>query len=51
MSFAGGLEERSFEHSTFMLYARDASILQPNETQRITLIVAAVYILVIGILW
>ena len=35
-----------------MLYARDAkSTLQPNETQRNTLIVAAVYILVIGILW
>jgi len=35
-----------------MLYARDAkSTLQPNETQRNTLIVAAVYILIIGILW
>lgn len=35
-----------------MLYARDAkSTLQPNETQRNTLIIAAVYILVIGILW
>jgi hypothetical protein len=34
-----------------MVYARDANILQPNETQRNTLIVAGVYILVIGILW
>ena len=52
MPFVEALEGRTFEHSTFMLYARDAkSILQPNETQRNTLIVAAVYILVIGILW
>lgn len=52
MPFAGAPEGRTFEHSTFMLYARDAkSTLQPNETQRNTLIIAAVYILVIGILW
>jgi len=52
MPLVGGLEERTFEHSTFMLYARDAKdVLQPNETQRNTLIVAGVYILVIGILW
>jgi hypothetical protein len=52
MPFVGGLEERTFEHSILMLYARDAkSALQPNETQRNTLIVAAVYILAIGILW
>jgi len=50
MPLVGGLEERTFEHSTFMVYARD-SVLEPNETQRNTLIVAAVYILVIGILW
>jgi len=48
----GGLEGRTFEHSAFMVYARDAKgALQPNETQRNTLIVAGVYILVIGILW
>jgi hypothetical protein len=51
MPLVEGLEERSFGHSTFMVYARDANILQPNETQRNTLIVAGVYILVIGILW
>jgi len=52
MPLVGGLEERTFEHSTFMVYARDAKdVLQPNETQRNTLIVAGVYILVIGILW
>lgn len=52
MPLVGELEERTFEHSTFMLYARDAKdVLQPNETQRNTLIVAGVYILVIGILW
>ena len=52
MPFVEGLEERTFEHSTLMHYARDAkSTLQPNETQRNTLIVAAVYILIIGILW
>lgn len=52
MPLVEGLEERTFEHSTFMVYARDAkSVLQPNETQRNTLIVAGVYILVIGILW
>jgi len=50
MSLVRGLEERTFEHSTFMLYARD-NILQPNETQRNTLIVAGVYIIAIGILW
>ena len=45
------LEERTFEDSTFMIYARDTNVLQPNETQRNTLIVAGVYILAIGILW
>ena len=50
MALVDGLQERTFEHSTFMVYARD-SILKPNETQRNTLIVAGVYILVIGILW
>ena len=52
MPLVEGLEGRAFEHSTLMLYARDAkNALQPNETQRNTLIVAGVYILVIGILW
>lgn len=52
MPLVGGLEEHTFEHSTFMFYARDAKdVLQPNETQRNTLIVASVYILAIGILW
>ena len=52
MSLVGGLDEHTFEHSTFMVYARDAKgTLQPNETQRNTLIAAGVYILVIGILW
>jgi hypothetical protein len=52
MPFVEGHEARTFEHSTFMLYARDVeSKLEPNETQRNTLIVAAVYILVIAILW
>jgi len=50
MALVSGLEERTFEHSTFMVYARD-SVLKPNETQRNTLIVAGVYILAIGILW
>ena len=51
MPLVGGLEELTFEHSAFMVYARDADVLQPNETQRNTLIVAGVYILAIGILW
>ena len=52
MPLVGELEERTFQHSTFMIYARDAGdALQPNETQRNTLIVAGVYILAIGILW
>lgn len=52
MPHVGGFEDRTFGHSTFMVYARDAKdVLQPNETQRNTLIIAAVYILVIGILW
>jgi hypothetical protein len=50
MPFVEGHEARNFEHSTFMLYARDVN-LEPNETQRNTLIVAAAYILVIAILW
>lgn len=50
MPLVSGLEKRTFEHSTFMVYARD-NLLEPNETQRNTLIVAGVYILVIGILW
>ncbi|KAL1659749.1 peptidase M50B-like-domain-containing protein [Schizophyllum commune] len=42
----------SFAHSAAYLLARDAgSDLTPNTTQRNTLIVAAVYILVIAILW
>ncbi|KAI5825527.1 hypothetical protein K523DRAFT_250917 [Schizophyllum commune Tattone D] len=42
----------SFANSTAYLLARDAgSDLTPNTTQRNTLIVAAVYILVIAILW
>ena len=40
----------SFANSTAYLLARDAD-LTPNTTQRNTLIVAAVYILVIAILW
>ena len=52
MPFVGELEERTFEHSTFMLYTRAAGdVLEPNATQRNTLIAAGVYILVIGILW
>lgn len=52
MPLVGGLEERTFEHSTLMLYARaTGDVLEPNETQRNTLIAAGVYILVIGILW
>lgn len=52
MPLVEGLEELTFEHSAFMVYARDAKdVLQPNETQRNTLIVAGVYILAIGILW
>jgi hypothetical protein len=52
MPLVGASGERTFEHSAFMLYARDAKdVLEPNETQRNTLIVAGVYILVIGILW
>jgi hypothetical protein len=50
MPLVSGLEERTFEHSAFMAYARD-NVLEPNETQRNTLIVAGVYILAIGILW
>ena len=42
----------SFADSAAYLLARDAgSDLTPNTTQRNTLIVAAVYILVIAILW
>lgn len=52
MPLVGGLGARTFDRSTFMLYARDTKdILEPNETQRNTLIIAAVYIVVIGILW
>ena len=52
MPLVGELEGRAFEYSTFMFYARDAKdILEPNETQRNTLIVAAAYIVAIGILW
>lgn len=52
MPFVEELAKRTFEHSPLMLYARDAkSTLEPNETQRNTLIVAAVYIVIIGILW
>jgi len=52
MPLVGGLEERTFEDSTLMLYARaSGDVLEPNETQRNTLIAAGVYILVIGILW
>jgi len=52
MPFVGGLEERTFERSAFMVYARaTGDVLEPNETQRNTLIAAGVYILVIGILW
>jgi len=52
MSLVGGLERRTFERSPFMLYARDAGdVLEPNATQRNTLIAAGVYILLIGILW
>lgn len=50
MPLVEGPEELTFEHSAFMVYAR-ANVLQPNETQRNTLIVAGVYILAIGILW
>jgi len=39
-------------HDGFLLYARDfQSQVTPNSTQKTTLIVAGVYILVIGILW
>lgn len=52
MPLVGEHEGRAFEYSTFMFYARDAKdILEPNETQRNTLIVAAAYIVAIGILW
>lgn len=37
--------------NNFLLHARSTSALAPNATQRNTLIVAAVYIIVIAILW
>lgn len=37
--------------NNFLVYARDATSLVPNTTQRNTLIVAGVYILAIAILW
>lgn len=44
--------DRSFSSHPIYLLARDArSTLTPNETQRNTLIVAACYIVAIGILW
>jgi len=47
------LSQRAPEGFTnnFILHARSASSLAPNTTQQNTLIVAAVYIIVIGILW
>ena len=43
---------RTFAEHSVYLVARDAtSKLQPNSTQRTTLIVAGVYIIAIAILW